>query len=62
MELDKGDLAAAADEGVGVHAAAVDVAVVCWDAHVIEQVRDLQHTRDLSLSSDLPPSLSSALM
>ena len=47
VELDKGDLAAAADEGVGVHAAPVDVAVVGRDAHVIKQVGDLRHTKEI---------------
>lgn len=51
VELHKGDLATAGDEGVGVDAAAVDVAEVCWNAHVIKQVADLQHTRELSEGS-----------
>ena len=61
VELDKGDLAAAADEGVGVHAAPVYVAVVSWDAHVIKQVRHLQHISGsesiLTLVPSLPPAL-----
>ena len=48
VELHKGGLAAAGDEGVGVDAAAIDVAEVCRNAHVIKQVADLQHTRELS--------------
>ncbi len=51
VELDIGDLALLVDQGVGVHAKALHVAVIGRDAHVILQESEL-HNRKKSLLLD----------